>query len=92
MDLIKELMEINNKLTLEKLSKTKYTIDEDDDEEEVEYTKECREKFIDKYNKVNNRQFTKTRYYYIDEYYHKMVRLERKFKITPMIDDTSIIR
>ena len=85
-------MELNNKLTLENLSKTKFTIDEDDDEEEVKYANECRERFIDKYNKVNNRQFTKTRYYYIDEYYHKMIRLERKFKIPLMLDDTSIIR
>ena len=92
MDLIKELMEINNILTLEKLAEIKYTIDSDDDSEEIKYTFECREKFIDKYNKVNNRQFTKGRYYYIDEYYHKMVRLERKFKILPIVDDTSIIR
>ena len=91
MDLIKELMELNNTITLEKIAEEKYTIDSDDEEEDIEYIKECRKKFINRYNKVNNRQFTKTRYYYLDEYYQKMIRLERKFKIPVRIDDASII-
>jgi len=87
MDLIKELMEINNIITLQDISETKYTIDSDDDEEDIKYVKECREKFMNRYNKVNNRQFTKTRYYYIDDYYHKMIRLERRIKVTVMVGD-----
>jgi len=68
MDLIKQLMEINNELTLKKISEEKYTIDSDDDEEDIKYIHECRQNFIYQYNKVNNRQFVKTKSYMIDEY------------------------
>ena len=34
-----------------------YTIDSDDEEEEIEFIKETRDKFIQKYDKRNNRQF-----------------------------------
>ena len=68
MDLIKQLMEINNELTLKKISEEKYTIDSDDDEEDIKYIHECRRNFIYQYNKVNNRQFKKTKSYMIDEY------------------------
>ena len=72
MDLIKQLMEINNELTLKKISEEKYTIDSDDDEEDIIYIHECRQNFIYRYNKVNNRQFVKTKSYMIDEY-HKNI-------------------
>ena len=72
MDLIKQLMEINNELTLKKISEEKYTIDSDDDEEDIKYIHECRQNFIYQYNKVNNRQFKKTKSYMIDEY-HKNI-------------------
>ena len=72
MDLIKQLMEINNELTLKKISEEKYTIDSDDDEEDIKYIHECRQNFIYRYNKVNNRQFVKTKSYMIDEY-HKNI-------------------
>ena len=68
MDLIKQLIEINNELTLKKISEEKYTIDSDDDEEDIKYIHECRQNFIYQYNKVNNRQFVKTKFYMIDEY------------------------
>ena len=72
MDLIKQLMEINNELTLKKISEEKYTIDSDDDEEDIKYIHECRQNFIYQYNKVNNRQFVKTKSYMIDEYQKKI--------------------
>ena len=72
MDLIKELMELNNELTLSTLAEDKYTIDSDDDEEDIKYIHECRRNFIHQYNKVNNRQFVKTKFYMIDEY-HKNI-------------------
>jgi hypothetical protein len=68
MDLIKELMELNNELTLSKISSQKYTIDSDDDDEDIKYIHECRQKFIHQYHKVNNRQFKKSSSYMIDEY------------------------
>ena len=68
MDLIKQLIEINTELTLKKISEEKYTIDSDDDEEDIKYIHECRQNFIYQYNKVNNRQFKKTKSYMIDEY------------------------
>ena len=72
MDLIKELMELNNEITLSKLAEEKYTIDSDDDDEDIKYIHECRQKFIHQYHKVNNRQFMKTRSYTIDEYQKKL--------------------
>lgn len=57
MDLFKKLVELNNKIELEKLALEYYSIDSDDEEEEIEFTKEIREKFIQKYDKKNNRQF-----------------------------------
>jgi hypothetical protein len=57
MDLFKQLVELNNKIELEKLALGYYTVDSDDEEEEIEFTKEIRNKFIRKYDKRNNRQF-----------------------------------
>jgi len=57
MDLFKTLIELNNKIELEKLASEKYNYDSDDDEEEKEFINETREKFIREYNKRNNRQF-----------------------------------
>ena len=57
MDLFKTLIELNNKIELEKIATGKYNYDSDDDEEEKEFVLETRNKFISKYNKRNNRQF-----------------------------------
>ena len=57
MDLFKRLIELNNKIELERLANEYYTIDSDDEEEEIEFIKETRDKFIQKYDKRNNRQF-----------------------------------
>jgi hypothetical protein len=57
MDLFKQLVELNNKIELETLALEYYTVDSDDEEEEIEFTKEIRNKFIRKYDKRNNRQF-----------------------------------
>ena len=61
MEFMKQLMELNNKIELEKLVKEIYPIDSDDDEEEIEFTKEVREKFCKQFNKRNNRQFKLTK-------------------------------
>jgi hypothetical protein len=57
MDLFKTLIELNNRIELEKIATEKYNYDSDDDEEEKEFIKETRKKFVDNYNKRNNRQF-----------------------------------
>jgi hypothetical protein len=62
MDLFKTLIELNNKIELEKISKEKYESDSDDDESEKEFIEDTRQKFINKYNKKNNRQFKISRF------------------------------
>ena len=57
MDLFKTLIELNNKIELEKISREKYESDSDDDEAEKEFIEDTRQNFINKYNKKNNRQF-----------------------------------
>jgi len=57
MDLFKRLIELNNKIELEKLSIERYKYDSDDEEEEKIFILETRKKFVDRYNKRNNRQF-----------------------------------
>jgi len=57
MDLFKTLIELNNRIELEKIATEKYNYDSDDDEEEKEFIKETRKKFVNNYNKRNNRQF-----------------------------------
>jgi hypothetical protein len=57
MDLFKQLVELNNKIELEKIASEYYSIDSGEEEEEIEFTKEIRMKFIQKYDKRNNRQF-----------------------------------
>tara|TARA_Y100000389_G_scaffold179823_1_gene194225 strand:- start:668 stop:919 length:252 start_codon:yes stop_codon:yes gene_type:complete len=57
MDLFKTIIELNNKIELEKIATEKYNYDSDDDDEEIKFVLEVREKFVNKYNKRNNRQF-----------------------------------
>lgn len=57
MDLFKTLIELNNRIELEKIAGKKYNYDSDDDEEEKEFIKDTRKKFVNNYNKRNNRQF-----------------------------------
>ena len=57
MDLLKQLVELNNSIELHKLSETIYTIDSDDEEEDIEFIQSLRDKFVNDYLKVNNRQF-----------------------------------
>lgn len=57
MEFMKQLIELNNKLELERLSKEIFPNDSDDEEEEIEFTREVREKFCEQFNKKNNRQF-----------------------------------
>ena len=57
MDLFKQLVELNNSIELEKLSETTYTIDSEDEDEDIEFIQSLRKKFINDYLKINNRQF-----------------------------------
>ena len=57
MDFFKELIEFNNQIELKKLSMKKYTIDSDEDEEDIEIINRLRIQFMKDYIKVNNRQF-----------------------------------
>ena len=68
MDFLKDLLEINNVTYLTKLA-VKQDLEEDD-----------KEKFIHKYNKINNRLFTPCKKYRIDEYKVKVERYERVHK------------
>ena len=54
MDFFKELVELNNKIELIKISEKYYEIDSDDDEEEII---EIRNNIINTYNKSNYRIF-----------------------------------
>ena len=62
MDFLKELIEINNVYTLDKIANKQ------------NLGKEEHVKFIEKYNKSNNRLFTPCKKYKIDDY---KLRLER---------------
>ena len=64
MDFLKEILELNNKIYLEQIMNEK-TLDE---EEKI--------KFIQKYNKRNNRLFTPCKKYKIDEYKLKIQRYQ----------------
>lgn len=86
MDLIKQLMEINNLHTLENISKKKFIIEYDDNQNDIDIIKEQRIDFINKYNKSNNRLFSKTKYYYINDYNAKNMRLEKKNKLYQSIE------
>lgn len=57
MEFMKQLIELNNRIELERLSREIFPNDSDDEEEEIEFTKEVREKFCKQFNKKNNRQF-----------------------------------
>ncbi len=62
MDFLKELLELNNIIYLEKIANEKKLEEED------------KEKFIQKYNKRNNRLFKPCKKYKIDEYQLKIQR------------------
>jgi hypothetical protein len=64
MDFLKDLLELNNVIYLEKLA-DKQSLDESE-----------REQFIRKYNKRNNRLFKPCKKYMIDEYKVKVDRYE----------------
>jgi|UniRef100_A0A6C0BSI1 hypothetical protein len=57
MDFFKELIELNNKIELTKLSLEYLEIDSDDDEEDIEFIQKQREIFINDYNKNNFKLF-----------------------------------
>tara|TARA_B100001093_G_C26086716_1_gene701003 strand:+ start:275 stop:475 length:201 start_codon:yes stop_codon:yes gene_type:complete len=57
MDFFKELIRLNNEIELKKISIHKYTIDSDEEEDDIILIKGLRDTFIQEYNKVNNRQF-----------------------------------
>ena len=63
MDFLKELLELNNVIYLEKLAE-KQNLDEEE------------EGFIKKYNKRNNRLFKPCKKYMIDDYKTKVERYE----------------
>ena len=68
MEFLKDLLEINNEIFLMKLAE-KQNLDDDN-----------KDKFIQKYNKINNRLFTPCKKYRIDEYEIKVKRYKRVHK------------
>tara|TARA_B110000977_G_scaffold96026_1_gene126681 strand:+ start:1271 stop:1522 length:252 start_codon:yes stop_codon:yes gene_type:complete len=68
MDILYNLFEINDKILLNNIATSNYTIESDDEEDEIEYIIEKRELFILKYNKINNRIFRlNNKRYYINQ-------------------------
>ena len=57
MDLFKELIRLNNRIEIQKVSEKKFEIDSDDDDDDIKYIRELREDLMKDYDKVNNRQF-----------------------------------
>ena len=57
MELFRDLVELNNQIELKKIAESIYTIESDDEEEEIEFIHSLRQKFISEYLKINNRQF-----------------------------------
>ena len=69
MDILNKLFEINDTHILSNISNNLYEIDSDDDDEDIEYINIKRNEFIEKYNKINNRQFKlNNKRYYINKY------------------------
>ena len=69
MDILNKLFEINDYNILSNISYDLYEIDSDDDDDDIEYINRKRKDFIDKYNKINNRQFKlNDKRYYINKY------------------------
>lgn len=69
MDILNKLFEINDNNVLFNISNNLYEIDSDDDENDIEYINIKRNEFVDKYNKINNRQFKlNNKRYYINKY------------------------
>ena len=54
---MKQLIELNNQIELNNWSKEIYQSDSDDDDEDIQFTKEVRDTFCKQYDKKNNRQF-----------------------------------
>jgi hypothetical protein len=57
MDFFKELVELNNKIELKKLTVNYYEIDSEDDEEDIEEINKMRNNIIENYNKPNYKIF-----------------------------------
>jgi len=57
MDLFKELIRLNNRIEIQRVSENKYEIDSEDDDEDIEYIRGLREDLMKDYDKVNHRQF-----------------------------------
>ena len=69
MELLHKLFEINDIEYLTHLSKNKYVIDDENDEEDIIEIEGYRNKYIVKLNKINNRQFKlNNKRYYINKY------------------------
>jgi hypothetical protein len=79
MDFIKQLMETNNINSLNEISKQKFIIENDDSEQDIIIIQNERQKFINHYNKRNNRQFIKMKHFDIHYYNHKLMRFEKNF-------------
>lgn len=57
MDFFKELVELNNKIELQKIAEKYYEIDSDDDEDEIIEIEIIRNNLVNDYNKNNFRIF-----------------------------------
>jgi len=69
MEILNKLFEINDILILNNLANNIYTIESDDEDEDIIDIKERRTAYTNRLNKINNRQFKlNNKRYYIDKY------------------------
>ena len=69
MDILNKIFEINDILLLNNIAEEIYTIESDDEEEDIEDIKERIRHYVKRLDKINNRQFKlNNKRYYINEY------------------------
>jgi hypothetical protein len=75
MELLKDLMALGNRLSLEAEAALRFPYEEDDTPEDRVIVEEFREEFIQRYDKRNHRQFAMTNIYCISEYKQRVLRV-----------------
>ena len=75
MELLKDLMALGNRLSLEAEAEVRFPYEEDDTPEDRLIVDGFREEFIQRYDKRNHRQFAMTQTYCIPEYKQRLCRL-----------------
>tara|TARA_B110001469_G_C9353921_1_gene186138 strand:+ start:139 stop:381 length:243 start_codon:yes stop_codon:yes gene_type:complete len=75
MELLKDLMTLGNRLSLDAEAELRFPYEEDDTPEDRVILDGFREDFIQRYDKRNHRQFAMTKTYCIPEYKQRVLRV-----------------